>query len=190
MPILTVKDYSKKRQVAERSVRQFLADGTIPPSAVLRQGGRVFIDSVKADRALKANIAFTRQELLAKTQPSEIPSAEGSKALPLQKGQKKAIEKAGTGNRTYSEARTETARYKAALLKLDLEVRQGRMVDAEQVKTAAFNRGRAVRDALLNVPDRLASILAAEHDAKKIESILRTEITAALEELADDVVAT
>jgi hypothetical protein len=69
------------------------------------------------------------------------------------------------------------------LLELKAKVEAGKYVDADEVKVAAFNRGRAVREALLNIPDRLAAVLAAESDGSKVHALLAAEIRQALEEL-------
>jgi metal-dependent amidase/aminoacylase/carboxypeptidase family protein len=44
---------------------------------------------------------------------------------------------------------------------------------------------RVVRDALLNIPERLAAMLASEGDERRVHQILATEIRAAMEELTD-----
>ena len=72
---------------------------------------------------------------------------------------------------------------RARLLEIKARVEAGKYVDADEVKVAAFNRARVVRDALLNIPDRLAGVIAAESDAQKVHAMLATEIRQALEEL-------
>lgn len=72
---------------------------------------------------------------------------------------------------------------RAKLLELKARVEAGKYVDADEVKVAAFNRGRAVRESLLNIPDRLAPVLAAEGDAARVHALLGAEIHQALEEL-------
>lgn len=92
----------------------------------------------------------------------------------------KAEKDQGSG---YNKARTIEAQYRAALTKLDYEDRTGSYVSLDEVRTAAFNLARTVRDAVLNVPDRVAPILAAETDPQKINAILARELRIALEEL-------
>ncbi len=53
------------------------------------------------------------------------------------------------------------------------------------MQIAAFNKFRQFRDHMLNIPDRLAAILAAETEAAKCYEILATEIRKALNEFAD-----
>ncbi len=54
-------------------------------------------------------------------------------------------------------------------------------VSKDEVQVAAFNRFRQFRDNLLNIPDRLAAVLAAETDAKRVYEILASEIRKANE---------
>ncbi|MBI3693743.1 MAG: hypothetical protein HY238_02725 [Acidobacteria bacterium] len=62
------------------------------------------------------------------------------------------------------------------LAKLDYEERSGKLVDAEEVTKAAFDDARVVRDRLLTIADRIASLLAAESDSKKVYNILASGI--------------
>ena len=73
---------------------------------------------------------------------------------------------------------------KAKLLEIKARVEAGKYVDADEVKVAAFNKARVVRDALMNIPERLAAVLAAETDASRVHAMLTSEIRAALEDLA------
>jgi len=72
------------------------------------------------------------------------------------------------------------------LLELKAKVEAGKYVDADEVKVAAFNKGRVTRDNLLNIPDRLSGILAAETDAAKVHALLSAEMRQALKDLTGD----
>jgi hypothetical protein len=173
---VTVSEYAKKRGIHERSVRRYLAEGLIPAAAQIREGRFLFIDQGKADKALSTH-ATTRKELLGDV---SLPPA--GKAVPAQMVQ--TTEKAGTAGLSFHDARTLTQRYKAALMKIELDEKTGRLVDSEQVKVAAFNSARAVRDSLLNITDRISPILAAEKDQNRVAEILTAEIKTALEGLS------
>ncbi|HBJ76109.1 MAG TPA: hypothetical protein DDY86_11660 [Syntrophaceae bacterium] len=62
-----------------------------------------------------------------------------------------------------------------------LQKEQGAYLLVCDVKDAAFSRARQVRDALLNIPDRISSILAAETDHDRTRDILIAEIRQVLE---------
>ena len=72
---------------------------------------------------------------------------------------------------------------KALQAEVELGIAMGRLVDSKRVEDGAFRLGRRVRDALLSVPDRVAPLLAAEMDVRKIDALLRRELTLALEGL-------
>lgn len=72
---------------------------------------------------------------------------------------------------------------RAKLLEIKAKVEAGKYVDADEVRVAAFNRARVVREALLSIPDRLAAVLAAEAETQKVHALIAAEIRQALEEL-------
>lgn len=72
---------------------------------------------------------------------------------------------------------------RARLLEIKAKVEAGKYVDADEVKVAAFNKARVVRENLLNIPDRLAAVLAAENDPAKVHALLAAEVRQALMEL-------
>jgi predicted naringenin-chalcone synthase len=75
--------------------------------------------------------------------------------------------------------------YQAELAKLDVDLKRKELVPAEAVKREAFALAKTIREALVNIPDRVANQLAAETDAQAVHMVLSKEITEALERLAD-----
>ena len=76
--------------------------------------------------------------------------------------------------------------YLARLAKIEFEERAAKLVSRDEVTVAAFTKARTVRDNLLNIPDRLAAMLAAEVDPTQVHQILSDEIRKALIELSGD----
>ena len=74
--------------------------------------------------------------------------------------------------------------YQAELAKLEVDAKRGELVSADAVKKEAFNLGKTVREALVNIPDRLANQLAAESDPATVHMALTQELVLALERLA------
>lgn len=66
--------------------------------------------------------------------------------------------------------------YAAMRAKVEYELLSGSVVKADRVQAEAFALARAWRDAMLAVPGRLASLLAAETDPAKIEALLLDEL--------------
>lgn len=77
---------------------------------------------------------------------------------------------------------------KAQARKAELEVLEITkiLVPAKDVREAAFEKARLLRDQLLNIPNRIAPILAAERDSKKSHTILDKELRQCLESIAGD----
>jgi hypothetical protein len=74
---------------------------------------------------------------------------------------------------------------KGKILEAKAKAEVGELVAVEEVRAAAFNKARIVRDNLLNIPDRIAAQLASIDDERKVHEILLAEIRAALQTLAE-----
>ena len=83
-----------------------------------------------------------------------------------------------------SRIKTEVERGKLA--ELDRRRREGELVERGEVEEAAFSNARRVRDALMNIPARVASLYAAETDPQKIHQNLEDEIRTVLIDLIDE----
>jgi len=72
---------------------------------------------------------------------------------------------------------------KAKTEKAELELRRlkGELLEKDRVEKREFELGREVRDAVENVPNRVAALLAAEGDQHKVRKILLDELKKALE---------
>jgi hypothetical protein len=72
------------------------------------------------------------------------------------------------------------------LLEVKVKAEMGELISAEKVRQAMFAKGRIIRDGILNVPDRVSSLLATINDASQIHEILMKELREVLEELSRD----
>jgi hypothetical protein len=79
---------------------------------------------------------------------------------------------------------TERERTLIQLRKLEYDRKLGLLVTKESVEKAAFTEFRNLRDAILNIPDRLAGVLAVETDEAAVYQILRAELEQALRSYA------
>ena len=93
------------------------------------------------------------------------------------------------GGLDYSRARAVRESYMARLAKIDFEERSGKLVNRDEVQVAAFNRFRTFRDGMLNIPDRVSAMVAAESDATAVHAVLTVEIRKALLEFADGAIS-
>lgn len=72
------------------------------------------------------------------------------------------------------------------LLEAKAKAEIGELVSIDEVKTAAFNTARVVRNNLLNIPDRVSALLASLNSSEKIHQTLTEEIKTALEALSQE----
>ncbi len=152
---MSQRAYARHRGVSHKAVQKAIDSGRI---ATLPDGQ---IDSEAADAQWGKN---TREHA-----PFTSQQDEGSEF----------------GASQYTKARAVREHYQARLAKLEYEEKVGKLVSKDEVQIAAFNKFRQYRDHLLNIPDRLAAMLAAESDSAKCYEILATEIRKALNEFSD-----
>jgi len=74
-----------------------------------------------------------------------------------------------------NESRARREHYQAELAKLQVAQQRGELVAADEVKKAAYQVGRSVREALANLADRLSHQLAGETDPTVIHGLLSDE---------------
>ncbi len=157
MAILGLREYARQRGTSLSTVQKAIRSGRI---STLQNG---MIDSDVADREWREN----------------------TEARPMGSTRRRQDEDDGFGANQYTKARAVREHYQARLAKLEYEEKVGSLVSKDEVKIAAFNKGRVLRDAMLNLPDRLAAMLAAEADAARCYEIMASEIRKALNDFAD-----
>jgi len=87
---------------------------------------------------------------------------------------------------SYAQARLVDKTFQAKLRRLEFEARDKRLIDVEEARLTITDAVRRHRDGLLTVPDRLAPVLAAEPDSRKVHDLLRAELLRYLTEVADE----
>jgi hypothetical protein len=98
--------------------------------------------------------------------------------------QRKAPGAGGNSSENFAMARAAREAYNAKLAELNFRERAKQLVDAGTVRARAFENARAVRDAVLGLPNKIGAELAAETDPVKVQNLLILELTRVLEELA------
>lgn len=153
----------------------------ITKTAAAKQLARVGIDYFKpfdhaeADRLRKAARHADREKFAKPiyVNPGEDPLGDGDDLENPEPSKDPAIAK--------SQAKKEE--FRAKLVELEYEERVETLVRKDTIEKESFRVGRLVRDAILNVPARLAGILAAESDQRKVHDLLEKELRQALEAL-------
>jgi len=170
MPVVSLRAYAKHRGVTLKAVQKAIQSGRIRTTS----DGKIDVDQADADWVRntgprQATIATSSPAPRRAQTPAETPRPEPAAAGPLD----------------YARARAVRENYLARLAKIEFEERSGKLVNRDEVQVAAFNKFRTFRDGMLNIPDRVAAVLAAESDPARVHEILATEIRKALLEFAD-----
>lgn len=85
-----------------------------------------------------------------------------------------------------AEANLVIAKIKAKNDLLDLQLKENTLLDAEGVRRASQEMGRAWREALESLPSKIAAQLAAESDVKKVFEILESSNRDLLNNICND----
>ncbi|MBI4910969.1 MAG: hypothetical protein HY820_45585 [Acidobacteria bacterium] len=166
MALISQRAYAKHRGVSLAAVQKAIKAGRIRTTA----DGK--IDAAQADADWERNTGPRRHPGKAASSPA-LPKSAPPAAEPM------------PGGLDYARARAVRENYMARLAKIDFEERSGKLVSRDEVQVAAFNKFRTFRDGMLNIPDRVSAMLAAESDASRVHGSLTTEIRKALLEFAD-----
>lgn len=154
--LIRKSDLARLRGVSPAAVTRAIESGRIA-AAVVTRDGRQLLD---ADLAQALWDRHTLQRKPAATAAEDAPP-------------------------DLNDSRARLLHHRAELARMEAEQRAGELVAAADVRAAAFATARAVRDALLALPNRMAPQLAATADAREVHRLLTAEITLALRSLAD-----
>lgn len=167
---LSITAYARHRGVSHVAVLKAIKAGRIEkePDGT--------IDPAKADAAWERNTnqAQKRKPL----RPNDPPRHDGDADAPVGP----PIVNSGP---SFAQSRAIKEAYNARLAKLAYEEKSGALVKTDSVKVAWFNTLRVVRDRALNLPDRLAPLLATESDPKIVRDLLEEELRIILNDAAD-----
>ena len=174
MAAVSLRGYARHRGVSLKAVQKAIEAGRIQTTAEGK------IDVEQADADWERNTA----PRAGKTPRFQKPPI-GRKPAPAAATSNIRLDPSAAGGLDYARARAVHENYRARLAKLDYEAKLGKLISRDEVEVAAFNRFRTLRDGMLNIPDRLAAVLAAETDPVKVHEVLTTEIRKALLDFSD-----
>ncbi len=194
---LSIRAFAKTIGVSHTAIRKAIASGRLKHSVGQENGQPCIKDPALAKaewaagagrlpRGAKAEVKLSAPPALqvatAETPPPpETTTVETSQAaatpVPLATSLPLAVSTPGT----LAEANMRLAYQREVQLLLENQEKRGQLIDASEAKREAYRCARAVRDAFLNIPDRLAAELAAEPDAARVHFRLDGEIRQALE---------
>jgi hypothetical protein len=175
MALVSLRGYAKHRGVTLRAVQKAIQSGRI------RTTPEGQIDPAQADADWERNTGPRAGASIAFPSPPPRPPAQPSAVEPPR------AELGSAGALDYARARAIHENYRARLAKLEYEEKLRKLINSDEVAVAAFNRFRGLRDRVMNIPDQLAAVLAAESDPRRIHEVLTTAIRKALLDFADAV---
>ena len=149
-------------------------EGLVSQAEDARQKGvsKVYIGRLVSDGVITLYYGKINPELADRQIADDMPEGIGKK-------KKKATSKKSS----FSEAKTNEKRLQVSLLELNLQEKSGELVKAKDVQVAAFSEARKLRDNMLNIPDRVAALIAADPDENSVRQILTDEIEKGLQDI-------
>ncbi|MDQ1275062.1 MAG: hypothetical protein QG610_635 [Euryarchaeota archaeon] len=166
---MTQSEFAKHLGVSKQYVSKLIKEGKLHTE----KNGQ--IDPLKAEKELSRNIGPVRVKIPAQAEP--LPN--GIKA-----GGEIDLDKPDI---SFIEARTAHEIVKTKLAQLELDLKEGQLLWKDDVEKLSFETGRYVRDAILNLPNRVCPGLPCPEDIRfKVEHALKTEIHIFLSQLSDD----
>lgn len=171
---ITIAEYARSKSITSDAVRKAITAGRLVECLSKNEKGRLRVDPEIADREWQANTAHHRKPGPQRVVSGAVPQ---QPALPDTPADPDDWESQPAN---YNASRAKREMYAAELARLEYEEMRGTLVNAEAVKKEAFRVARQVRDAMLNIPDRIAAELAAETDTFAAHKRLTDEIKNAL----------
>lgn len=173
---MTQKQYASERGCSAVSVHKAIKAGRIS----LIDGK---IDPAVADVQWAANSRARAPARKIVDQPAARPSVSVPGAASPSAGAIPGLGESKTDDYWDARSRRETA--EAAIAEMKEAEMRGTLIRADSVRTAWANKISAARDALLQIPYRLAPVLAAEGELERIAELLEAELRQALLQLSE-----
>lgn len=172
MPLMTLRQYATERGLSIPTIRERIQRGTISKDCLINHGlPSQMIDSEKAD-------AYYAAHSMDNYKRNKGPASDDKERVdPDDPSPRTARERLNKANADKEEAR-------AKLFQLELEEAQGKLVNVEELRSIADKIYSEVKDAILNVPAKVAPDLLAMNNVVEIESRLYKELNLALEALS------
>lgn len=171
---VTKSEYAKLRGCAPSAVTRAIKEGRI---TTIQVDGRELIEVAVADIQWQAN---TRARV-------DSSSAAAVASLPVPP-QIIVANEVGQPTTSYEEARRRRETAEANLAEMKQAEMQGTLIRADAVRSAWAAKITGARDALLQIPSRIAPVLAAETDLVRVTALLEAELRQALADLSGEVV--
>lgn len=168
--LMTQAEYSRHRECSREAVRKAVDAGRIKTF-----GPDKLIDAELADAQWARN---TRARVRGGESEAGPPAATRI-IVPNEVG----------ATTSYEEARRRRETAEANLAEMKQAEMEGKLILADAVRAAWAVKITGARDALLQIPSRVAPVLAAETDLVRVTALLEDELRRALADLSSEAVA-
>lgn len=138
--------------------------------------GKRLVDFDLTDRLVRNTADLSKARNGANAQPGRSPSA------PLA-----PVAEVGKVDAIYRQAQAQERAYNAKLAELEYKRALGEVVPAAEVEAELSRVFAAFREAMLQIPARVAAVVAAENDEARVHTALADEIRNALLQLKERV---
>ena len=154
---MNLTEYAKHRGCTRQSVKAALEAGRITAT---QKNGKYEIDAAVADREWNdaTNPRYFAHKGTSVIDTTEYPNINDSRA--------------------------KSEFYKALLAELEYQSQSKKLIPTDDVYREQARIARTTRELIMNIPDRLAHLLAAESDPSAIHALLTAELVNALREVA------
>ena len=161
---ITMAELAKLKNVSRMAVSKKVKAGKLDGSIVNHNGKRL-VNKEEAFRLWDLQAPPSRDKNIKKELKEEI-DAKSIDEIP-----------------NYAESKAKREHFLAELARLDVEQKKKDLIPVTEIKKSSFEMGRAIREKLTNLADRLANQIAGETDAQIIHKLLTEEHRVALEQL-------
>lgn len=188
---MTRADYARYRGVRKSYITQLAHEGRLVFTAdgkrvrVRESDQRIQASRDPSKEGVRERFAEQRSESLARELALEQPAGETRRPDEAASPAGAATSAPTPEPDSLMDVRRELITEQAASARLKRLELEGRLVDRAEVTRAVFEKARVARNALLALPDRLATPLAAETSPAKVYDLLVAEFRRIADELAD-----
>jgi hypothetical protein len=179
---MTPSEYSRHRGVQPSTVNKAIESGRIEREP---DGS---IDEVRADEDWEQHTNVAKVRGFRRRDPIvdfEAGKKRRNTASAKNATSAKKLDPANLGNLSFADARTLKENFDARLKLAQLEERLGKLLPRDKVEVAVESLFRNHRDAILNIPDRIAGQVLELPDAASVRDFIEKELRQTLEELAE-----
>lgn len=169
-------ELARRLGVSRQAVSDLVRRGILTPDA----NGR--IDEAAARAAILSSVHPTSKTVQAAQASASAPIDPVAAAPALAPAAAPQPEAAATN---YHVAKTMREAAEAHIARLKLAEMRGELIRTDAVRAVMSNIFATTREAVLQMPARLAPLLAAESDPAAVQNLLHAELHAALESLAN-----